>query len=176
MTVDFQLSPGHHVAVLSSALQTILSHKAATGLVGLPVSEDGVQELKDVSTKILSEIQVGLYLFVLVGRPLCFGATGYDHTPDGNRAKRWQKLMRCHEKRLQANGSLGGIDGPCRADSFLSRPASEPPTPKSHHSSLYFSCLSCHPTPTPQYPTGTAHRCTVPTKCRKTVQPSIAIV
>ena len=44
------------------------SHKAATGLVGLPVSEDGVQELKDVSTKILSEIQVGLYLFVLVGR------------------------------------------------------------------------------------------------------------
>ena len=27
---------------------------------------DGVQELKDVSTKILSEIQVGLYLFVLV--------------------------------------------------------------------------------------------------------------
>ena len=36
------------------------SHKAATGLVGLPVSEDGVQELKDVSTKILSEIQVGI--------------------------------------------------------------------------------------------------------------------
>jgi hypothetical protein len=36
------------------------AQKSATGLVGLPVSEDGIQELKDVSSKILSKIQVCL--------------------------------------------------------------------------------------------------------------------
>lgn len=36
------------------------TQKSATGLVGLPVSEDGIQELKDVSSKILSKIQVCL--------------------------------------------------------------------------------------------------------------------
>ena len=36
--------------------------KIATGLVGLPVSEDGVGELKAVSEAILNEIQVRLPL------------------------------------------------------------------------------------------------------------------
>ena len=75
------------------------------------------------------------------------------------------------------NGSLGCIDGPCRAPSFKTSPSIfNYRRHQSNHSSIYFSCLSCHPHPTPQHPTGTAHRCTVPNKCRKTVQLSIAIV
>ena len=37
---------------------TPTSQKIATGLVGLPVSDDGMKELKEVSQSILEQIQV----------------------------------------------------------------------------------------------------------------------
>lgn len=45
-------------ASLSFSRRMFASQKAATGLVGLPVADDGIAELKEVSTNILQQIQV----------------------------------------------------------------------------------------------------------------------
>jgi hypothetical protein len=42
------------------------SQKAATGLVGLPVAEDGIGELKEISNKILENIQVSFLTMSVV--------------------------------------------------------------------------------------------------------------